>query len=361
MAEALKEMFNKKFYEHLSLEFKKADKNFNQNKFVSDVLKNIDQLSLNQRMRNTSIVLKKYLPSDYKDSLELLFKIIPNLERNYTSLLFPDFVGLYGHDDFDLSMEALKYFTPFGSSEFAVREFLKRDFNKTIKVMNEWADDKNYHVRRLASEGSRPRLPWSFKLNEVINNPAATQTILEKLKTDNELYVRKSAANHLNDISKDNTEWMLNFLNGWDKTNVNTLWIIKHASRTLIKKGNPQSLILFDFEKNVKVKVTGFKLNKSKLKLGETLEFEFDIISEKSKTQKLVIDFAIHYFKKSGGLSPKVFKLKEIVLNAKQTAHISKRHRFQDFTTRKHYSGTHIIEILINGNSIYSEQFELIV
>src|ERR1035437_3436434 len=154
MAEALKEMFNKKFYEQFALEFNKVDKNFHPDKFVKDVLKNTEQLSLNERMRNTSVVLKKHLPADYKKSITLLFKAIPNLKNNYTSLVFPDFVGLFGQDDFDLSMEALKYFTQFGSSEFAVREFLKRDFNKTIKVMNKWADDKNYHVRRLASERS---------------------------------------------------------------------------------------------------------------------------------------------------------------------------------------------------------------
>ena len=361
MAEALKEMFNKKFYEQFAFEFNKVDKNFHPEKFVKEVTKGIEQLSLNQRMRNTSIVLKKQLPSDYKKSIELLFETIPNLKNNYTSLVFPDFVGLYGHDDFDLSMEALKYFTQFGSSEFAVREFLIRDFNKTIKEMNKWADDKNYHVRRLSSEGSRPRLPWSFKLDEVIKNPKITQSILEKLRSDDELYVRKSVANHLNDISKDNTKWMLNLLTTWDKTNVNTQWIIKHASRTLIKKGNLKSLSLFNFEKNVKINIDNFKLNKSKIKLGEDLQFELDIISKKSKSQKLVIDFAVHYIKKSGELSPKVFKLKELELQANQSIHIIKKHRFQNFTTRKHYSGKHFIEILVNGKPIQKKQFELIV
>ena len=181
------------------------------------------------------------------------------------------------------------------------------------------------------------------------------------MKSDNELYVKKSVANHLNDISKDNTEWMIDLLTTWDKTNVNTSWIVKHASRTLIKKGNARSLSLFNFEKNVKINIDNFKLNKSKLKLGEILQFEFDIISEKAKTQKLVIDFAVHYFKKSGELSPKVFKLKELELKAGKAMHIIKKHRFQDFTTRKHYSGKHIIEILVNGKSLQKKQFELIV
>ncbi len=142
MADALKEMFNKKFYERIGSEFSKADKNFHADKFVKDVTKNHEQLSLNERMRATSLTLKKHLSSDYKKSIAILFKVIPTLERGYTSLVFPDFVGLYGHDDFNISMEALNYFTKFGSSEFAIREFLKRDFNKTISVMNKWAEDK---------------------------------------------------------------------------------------------------------------------------------------------------------------------------------------------------------------------------
>ncbi|MGZ4117554.1 MAG: DNA alkylation repair protein, partial [Bacteroidia bacterium] len=212
MADALKDMFNKKFYESLAVEFNKADKNFHPDKFVKQVTKNIEPLSLNQRLRNTTVVLKEHLPADYKKAVEVLFKVVPQFSSHYTSFLFPDYIGQYGHDDFDLSMAALKFFTQHGSSEFAIREFLKRDFNKTIKVMNKWADDKNYHVRRLASEGSRARLPWSFNLDEVMKNPEVTRSILEKLKQDDELYVRKSVANHLNDFSKKNTKYMLELM-----------------------------------------------------------------------------------------------------------------------------------------------------
>ncbi|MBA3971400.1 MAG: DNA alkylation repair protein, partial [Bacteroidetes bacterium] len=204
MAEALKDMFNKKFYERLALEFQKADKNFHPDKFVKQVVKDIDALSLNQRMRNTTMVLKQHLPADYSKAIDILSKVIPEFKSHYTSLLFPDFIGQYGHDDFKLSIEALKYFTQFGSSEFAIREFLKRDLNKTLGVMKKWAEDKNHHVRRLASEGSRPRLPWSFNLDPIAKDPELTRPILEMLKSDSELYVKKSVANHLNDFSRIN-------------------------------------------------------------------------------------------------------------------------------------------------------------
>lgn len=359
--EPLKEMFNLAFYESFAKEFSNADKNFNPEKFLKEVTENMADLSLNQRMRRTSEALKLNLPSDFQKSMRIMEKVIPNTRRGYTNLVFPDFVGLYGHDHFDISMEALKFFTKFGSSEFAIREFLKRDFNKTIKVMQIWAKDKDHHVRRLSSEGSRPRLPWSFKLDEVIKNPSVTKSILEALKTDDELYVRKSVANHLNDITKENPDYMLDLINSWDKKHTSTAWIIKHASRSLIKKGHAGSLSVFDFEKNVKVRIENFKLDKAKIKLGESLKFEFDLISEKTKNQKLVVDYIIHYRKKSGALSAKVFKLKEIDLKAKEIIHISKSQTFKDFTTRKHFAGLHELDIQVNGKVIDKKNFVILI
>ena len=357
----LKEMFNKQYFQHLTEQILKNYKGFNRVKFLDKVNFSLDELSLNQRMRRASIVLKEFLPNDYKKSIELLSETIKTTKPGYTNLLFPDFVSQFGHHDFDTSMAALKHFTKYGSSEFAIREFLKRDFDKTIKIMYKWSEDDNHHVRRLSSEGSRPRLPWSFKLDEVIKSPKITQPILSNLKVDNELYVRKSVANHLNDITKENAEYMLSLINTWDKTNPHTAWIIKHASRTLIKKGHAGSLSVFDFEKNPKIKVGSLKLNTKKLKLGDSLEFSFDIVSEKSKSQKLVIDYVIHYCKKSGELSPKVFKLKELELNSKASEHIKKKQVFKDFTTRKHFAGKHLLQIQVNGKQLAQSSFELVL
>lgn len=357
--EPLKEMFNKSYYEHLAKEIAKLNSEFDNKGFVKTVTNQFEGLSLNQRMRNTSIVLKQFLPGDYKTTIDLFKKLILKTKTGYTNLVFPDFVSQYGLHDFETSMDALHYFTKFGSSEFAIREFLKLDFDATIQVMEQWSKDKNHHVRRLASEGSRPRLPWSFKLDAVIENPKLTQTILENLKEDTELYVKKSVANHLNDISKDHADYMIELVKGWDKGNKNIAWIVKHASRTLIKKGHSASLQVFDFEKQPKIKIENFKLNKSKIQLGDSLIFEFDLISEKSKSQKLVIDYIMHYRKKSGELSPKVFKLKEVDLKANETLRFSKKQLIKDFSTRKHFSGKHLLEIMVNGQIITSKVFIL--
>ncbi|MFI5203349.1 MAG: DNA alkylation repair protein [Flavobacteriales bacterium] len=361
METTLKDLFfNPKFYKTLSAEIKKVHSSFPENTFYKDSVDGIKNLSLNQRMRQTSVTLKKYLPTDYKKSLAIMFRVIPEINGSYANLVFPDFVSQYGHNHFEASMEALHFFTQYGSSEFAIREFLKRDFQKTLAVMKNWAGDKNHHVRRLASEGSRPRLPWSFKLDEVVKNPKHTLPILEKLKTDEELYVRKSVANHLNDFSKDHPALLIDTLKNWNLDNQHTAWIVKHACRTLIKKGDSKALSIFAFEKNTKVSIQKFKLESANIKIGKTLEFSFQVVSEKNKSQKLAIDFTIYYRKKLGELSPKVFKLKELTLGPGETISIRKTHRLQDFTTRKHYPGTHKLVITINGKSLAEKKFELL-
>ncbi len=351
-------MFNRAFFLRLAGEFKKVYPPFEKEKFLVTVMTGLQELSLNQRMRRATEVLNDYLPSDYASSIGVLKEVIRNLPRGYTNLVFPDFVGLYGFGHFQISMDALKYFTTFGSSEFAIREFLKRDFKRTITIMEAWASDADPHVRRLASEGSRPRLPWSFKLDEVIMHPQSTAKILAKLKADPELYVRKSVANHLNDLSKDNPDYMLKVLSSWDISDPHTAWIIRHASRSLIKKGNADSLSVFKYEKNAKVEIRNMKLNK-KVKLGTDLIFSFDLHSGKKKDQKLVVDYIIHYCKKGGGLSPKVFKLKDLTLASGSVLNISKKQKLQDFTTRKHYPGKHQLQLQVNGKIVYTGHFHL--
>ncbi|MGN7824935.1 DNA alkylation repair protein [Chitinophaga sp. 22536] len=353
--EPLKEMFNRDFYRHFAGVFAAADKKFDRHGFYKDVTDALETRELNDRLRHTAVMLGKHLPQDYKKAVDVLIKAAPSLKTGYTALVLPDFVALYGKDHFDLSMKALEYFTTLGSAEFAIRTFLKADFNRTLTVMKQWAVHDNHHVRRLASEGSRPRLPWSFKLDAVIKDPSLTRDILESLKTDDTLYVRKSVANHLNDISKDNSAYMLQLVKGWDTQHPHTGWIVKHASRTLIKKGDKDSLSVFNFEKQVKVSLAQFKLSAPSIRLGDALTFTFLLKSEKTSPQKLVIDYVVHYPKSSGELSQKVFKLKEVVLQPGEQLTFTKKQVFKDMTTRKHYKGRHLISIQVNGK-IYGEQ-----
>jgi 3-methyladenine DNA glycosylase AlkC len=359
MAEQLKEMFNQQFYEKLGSEFHKAYPRFDLKLFLKDVTHSIEDRSLNERMRHTSVTLKNYLPPSFLRTIEIMKKVAPNMPQGYTNLLFSDYVSLYGIEEYDLSIDALHYFTQYGSSEFAIRVFLKKEFNKTLKKMYKWSEDNNCHVRRLASEGSRPRLPWSFKLDEVINNPHLTLPILENLKSDKEIYVQKSVANHLNDISKDHPKLILDIIKKWKGISKQTDWIIKHGSRTLLKAGDEKVLKVFGTANAKDITISDFHLKNSKLRLGDNLEFTFDITNTSSKAIALRIEFAIYFLKSNNTYTKKVFKISEKKIKAYDTINIQKVFSIKPITTRVYYAGNHKVSYIVNGKEGEIKTFSL--
>ncbi len=359
-APALKEIFNAARLRHIAAEVSAVYPAFDSKKFLKLALAGLDELSLMQRLRRTSESLHATLPADYKKAIAILRKLAPRLNSGFVTLVLPDYVGLYGHDDFDTSMEALKFFTAFGSSEFAVREFLRREPARTLAVMKAWSRDGNEHVRRLASEGSRPRLPWSFRLDALMADPELAAPILETLRADDSLYVRKSVANHLNDITKLHPAWVMSRLEGWPLENPQTAWIARHALRTLIKQGDRRALAVIGAGKKAAVKPGGLTVSPAKLKLGERLDIAFSLQSTARQSQRLVVDYAIHYVKKSGASSAKVFKLKELTLAAGETIHLRRSQLVKDFTTRTHHAGHHAVDIMVNGEKLASGGFDLV-
>ncbi len=361
MPEPLKNMFGSAYYERLATALAAEMPRFPEKAFIHENLVGIEQRELNARMRHTSHVLRGFLPEKFPAAVKVLRAVAERMPQGYTALLFPDFIGQFGQDHFALSLDALKFFTRFGSSEFAVREFFLRDMPATLAQMREWSADPCEHVRRLASESSRPRLPWSFRLDAVLRDPSLTRPILDALRNDPSAYVRKSVANHLNDISKDHPDYMNGVLRSWDLSVPHTAWIARHASRTLIKAGHAPTLALFSFEKDTAVALEGFWLKPKTLPLGSPLELGFTLRSRKSTVQKLVIDYRIHYIKASGRSAPKVFKLKEATLPGGGTLEVKKHQIIKDFSTRKHHAGVHRIEVLVNGQSVGGGEFRLLL
>ncbi len=239
---ALKEIFNSTRLEHIATELRAVYPAFDAKAFLDMANDGLAELSVMQRMARVSECLHAVLALDYEASLEILRALAPRLNSMFVSMFLPHYVASYGRHAFESSMDALKYFTRFGSAEFAVRHFLRDDLARTLAVMHDWALDTNEHVRRLASEGSRPRLPWSFHLEPIQANPELAAAILETLKADDSLYVRKSVANHLNDVTKQHPEWVLDRIEGWPLQQRHTAWIARHALRSLIKQGNPRAL-----------------------------------------------------------------------------------------------------------------------
>lgn len=359
-APALKNIFDKARYHHIAAETAVVYPRFDGKKFLALALPGLDDLSLMQRLRRTSECLHATLPDDYRKTIAILRKLAPRINSGFVTLVLPDYVGLYGRDDFDTSMEALKFFTAFGSSEFAIREFIRQDPARTLAVMKAWAKDESEHVRRLASEGSRPRLPWSFRLDALMADPELAAPILDALKADGSLYVRKSVANHLNDVTKLHPDWVLGRLKIWPLDNPHTAWIARHALRTLIKQGDRQALGVIGAGRKADVCITGLSVSPKKLTLGERMALSFTLQSTSRQSQRLVVDYAVHYVKKSGSSSAKVFKLKELTLAAGESVQLSRSQVVRDFTTRVHHAGRHAVDIMVNGECLASGHFDLV-
>ena len=354
-------MFNEARYRKMARDVAAVHPRFDQKRFLSLTLPDLAPLSLLQRLRRATEALRETLPDDYAKALDILRRVAPTFGEGFTALVLPDFVGLHGRGDFDRSLDALKFFTPFGSSEFAVREFLRLDLTRTLRVMEKWARDENEHVRRLASEGCRPRLPWSFKLTTLIADPSPVAKILETLKADPSLYVRKSVSNHLNDITKDHPAWVLDRIEAWDRGHPHTAWIAKRALRTLIKKGDRRALGVIGAGARAQIQLDDFTVSPRRIRLGEELTLSCRITATARRAQKLVVDYAIHYVKQSGLASAKVFKWKEITLAPGETLAFVRRQRIRDFTTRKHHAGHHRVELMVNGEQFAEGAFDLAV
>ena len=359
-APALKEIFNREHLRHFARETEAVWPDFDQKRFMKLATSGLDELGIMQRMRQTAVSLHETLPEDFRRALPILRDLAPRIGHGFASITLSEFVALYGQKHFDLSLDALKFFTRFGSSEFAVRHFLVADFGRTIAVMRQWAEDENEHVRRLASEGSRPRLPWSFQLRNLIADPSPTAPILEALKADPSLYVRKSVANHLNDIGKDHPDLLVERVSGWDLSDKHTAWIVRHALRTLIKKGDARALALIGTTGKAEVRVEAFAIEPAKIRLGERITTKARLASTSTAPQRLVIDYAVHYPKKNG-ISRKVFKLKETELLANAGCELAISQTVKDFTTRKHNAGFHRVELMVNGEVLAESGFELVV
>lgn len=358
-APALKEIFNVERLQHIATEMTAVYPAFDAQGFLTYATSGLVELSVMQRMARVSESLHAVIPLDYAQTLKLLYALAPRLNSGFVSLFLPHFVASYGLDDFKRSMAALKYFTTFGSAEFAIRHFLLHDFQRTLTVMQTWSLDDNEHVRRLASEGSRPRLPWSFRLADVQANPELCASILDNLKADSSLYVRKSVANHLNDITKDHPDWVLTLIEGWPLDNPHTAWIARHALRSLIKQGNTRALTIMGAGAKAEVKLHGLSVTPAVISLGERIELSFSLESTAATAQKLVVDYAIDYVKSAGHSAKKVFKLKAFSLGAGEHQSLKREQHIRELTTRKHYPGRHVVHVMVNGEKLGSAEFEL--
>jgi 3-methyladenine DNA glycosylase AlkC len=333
---------------------------FDSDAFLKVASDGLAELSIMERVRHIADALKVALPRDYPSAVKIVRAMAPDLAHGFQVIAITEFVARHGLDHFDLSMDALADLTRFGSAEFAIRPFLAKEPTRTLAVMTTWVGSDNEHIRRLASEGSRPRLPWAARVPALKDDPTIAAPILEMLKADPSAYVRKSVANHLNDIAKDRPDWLLDRLALWPDDDPHTIWIIRHALRTLIKQGNPRALALIGVAHGADVEVVGFTIDPQEVVLGDRIILSADLTSTAETSQRLVVDYRLHYARANDKTAAKVFKLRTFDLAAGETITLSISQTIRDFSTRRHHPGAHDIELIVNGRTMARASFTLL-
>lgn len=363
MSEPLKNMYNTQFFEQLCPVLKEVVHDFSERRFVYRIFDNVwPDLELKQRTRKVTLALAACLSSDYPKAIETVVAICQSLQKiknrfpTYPLIFLPDYVELYGLDHFALSMEAIEESTKLVSAEFAIRPFIKRYPVETMEMMLKWSTHAHPAVRRLSSEGCRPRLPWGMGIPSLKNDPSPILPILENLKADPSDSVRRSVANNLNDIAKDHPDLALGLAVKWRGVNPETDWIIKHGCRTLLKRGHQAVLSLHGFNPGARKEVKDLVVPKE-VRIGKSLTFQFVFINKEKQPAHYRIDYALDYLTRTGNTSRKVFRLSERAFGPGEEILFVRKKSFKDFTTRKHYKGTHRLQILANGIEVARREF----
>ncbi len=355
-----KDYLNKTTLGLLATELQAAHKKFDRDGFLKAVLANkFSELELKDRMARVAQVLRDFMPGDYQATTKIFIKAAPRL-KTFLNLCLMSYIEQFGLEDFDTSVEAMEALTEYSSAEFAIRPYMNRYTNEMIPVLHHWADSSNEHVRRLAAEGSRPRGVWTAHIEAFRKDPLPVVELLEKLKADESLYVRKAVANNLNDISKDHPDVVIKVATTWKKGgDKHTDWIVRHACRSLIKLGDPRVFPLLGFTASPKIELSGFQVTPKTAKIGEGIALSGEIHSKAKTSQKLAIDYRVYFLTKRGGTTSRVFKLSEKTLPPGGVLPIRTRHAFKNTSTRTHYAGKHKIELIVNGEILDSRAITL--
>lgn len=352
--------FNRESVEALADAVGSVHDGFNGAGFVDAVLDDQwEARELKARMRWIAEMLRQFLPAEYGEALAILRAASPKTE-GFAAMAFSDFVEAFGvSEDIETSLPALEEFTKVVSAEFAVRPFLIAEPHRMLEQMGEWALNDDWRVRRLASEGSRPRLPWGMGLKSLKTDPAPIIPILETLSHDPSEDVRRSVANSLNDISKDHPELVVELLTDWQDDSDEIADITRHALRTLLKQGNDSALGLLGYRPDVEVSVLGLAAEPDPAFIGGKVTTNFSVRNDEPSAEDLMIDGVVG-FHRPGGTSTKVFKWKILRLEPGELISIKRSVTLQQLSTRTVHPGTHTIEIQVNGQRTASISFEVV-
>jgi 3-methyladenine DNA glycosylase AlkC len=369
MAEPLKLALGAEAVGWLSDSLARAMPGFDSGGFVAACLNGLEDMELKARAAHIARCMARFLPREFPKAAAVVAtslgpEVSPTGENGLSVLRYlahDSFIEQFGLEDPEAAFGLQQEVTKRCSCEFSIRAFYLKHPEVTYRQVLHWARAENAHLRRLASEGSRPRLPWARRLPDFQRDPAPVIAVLELLKDDPERYVQRSVANNINDISKDWPDRAVALCRQWLKdAPVGRQWIVRHALRDLVKKGHKGALDLMGVGRDAAIIVENIQISPNQVKRGGKLAFQCDLRSTTSAHQELLVDYVIDYVKANGTTSPKVFKLKRLSLGPHGRIAVAASMAFKDLTTRKHHPGQHGLALKINGKRFEIAEFELL-
>jgi 3-methyladenine DNA glycosylase AlkC len=367
MASQLKDQFGPGAARAIAAMIRAVHADFPHDAFLRDALAGYGPLSLTGRGFHIAEALRKHLPQDFPKAVDVLLASASQPHDHRASggmaafLYMPHlfFVARHGLDHFEDSMRAQHALTQRFTAEFSIRAFLEKHPQATLARLRQWATDPSPHVRRLVSEGTRPRLPWAPRLREFQKDPRPVLELLEILKDDPELYVRRSVANNLNDIGKDHPALLASVARRWLRgAGAERRWIVGHALRSAVKRAEVGALAALGYGGKAEVALTGARITPPRAKIGGSVTVSFTLRNKSRKPQRVMTDLVVH-FVKARGTGAKTFKLKALDLPPRASVELRKKIGLQQLTTRKHYPGIHRVEAQLNGLRVAVGSFSL--
>jgi 3-methyladenine DNA glycosylase AlkC len=357
VAEPLKTQFGPAVVHRLAAEIAAVHRMFDRAGFTRDALHGYDALELMDRGRHLARVLHAHLPRDFGTAVDVLLTTLPATAEpaggmaSFFYLPHTEFVRAFGVPHFTDAMRALHALTQHFTGEFALRPFLEQHGEATLAQLRVWTRDPSEHVRRLVSEGTRTRLPWAPRLRSFQRDPAPVLELLELLRDDPALYVRRSVANNLNDIGKDHPATLVALAQRWmTDASDERRWIISHALRSAVKRGDPAALAVLGHGHSARLDIVQTRITPSRPRRGGKVVITCTLHNATRTRQTAIVDLRVHFVKANGSTSPKVFKLAKVDLAAGEQVTLRKTVSLADLSTRAHYPGVHRVELQMNGS-----------
>ncbi|PIF19563.1 MULTISPECIES: DNA alkylation repair protein [unclassified Acidovorax] len=375
MAEPLKHLLNDTVPPRIAAMVRRAWRKFDTTAFLQQVEPGYESLELMARGQRIAQALQTHLPQDVSRALGVLVDSMdppmgldavgePDAgDRPYSAFLYLPhsiYIGTHGLPHFEAAMAAQHALTQRFTAEFCIRPYLLHHQGATLARLRDWAQDGNAHVRRLVSEGTRPRLPWAPRLPAFQNNPQLALPLLDALKDDPSSYVRRSVANHLGDIAKDHPDLAVGTARTWLLgAPAPREALVRHGLRFLIKLGDAAALDALGVGHAVALDVQAARVLPARARIGDKVRIEVELHNPTLQPQRVLADLKVHYVKAHGGAAPKVFKLQTLDIPPGATVAVGKTLSLQQMTTRTHYPGAHQVELVLNGRPQPLGQFQL--